>query len=297
MTNVKNSAIILLRNQLKQKGASKMNLSSEEFIERIQKNLRRIRIMLNLSVAEFAGCLGITRQTVNNLETEKTALGHMQVLAVLSVIEHKVRINSPEWYWIQELFGVHLSEFGTNSFLDFWFQINDGQKQEYDTDFRLSLLYENLTKESSSFLTVSRFIDRNDKVYLFYDFLLKKECFIFFDKFTECILERQKCLPLIVLKTHLQALLAHKTPETEFHIVELYEKMNYLKERGFLLTEDSGCIQVDFLEEYRVIYQNAKKKNLFVSVLTENNELVEIAKKNCPVYSIDSFSDIATGGR
>ena len=285
-----------MNEKLKAERKNNMIFSPEEFIRRVQKNLRRIRTILNFSAAEFANYLGITRQTVNNLETEKTTLGYVQMIAVLAVIEHKIKKVSPEWYWIQELLDIYPAECGTDSFLELWFQINESQKTEYDADSKLSFLYENLIKDSPPVLTVNRLVERNDKIYLFYDFLLKKECFVFFDKFTECILKRQKCLPLVVFKTHLQALIARKAPETELQVLKVYEKMNHLKEREILIIEDSGCAKADFLREYHIIYQETQRKNLFVTVLTENRQLLEIAEKNCHIYGIDDFSDIAVGG-
>ena len=269
-----------------------MNTASDKMISRIQQNLRQIRLILNLTATEFAEYLGVTRQTVNNLEIGKSALGAIQVIAVLSVIEHRTGKHSRERHWIQELIGINPEEFGTDSLLECWFRINGRQEKEVNTESKLSSLYDNLTKNTAVCITMNQFVERNDKVYLFYDFLLRKECFAFFEKFTECISNRRKTLPLVVLKTHLQALLSLRTPETEYRIVRLYEKMNLLKEQGLLMTEDSDCMQADLFQDYDTICYRMQERNFFSSVLSESKELAENAKKSCPVYCLESFSGI-----
>ena len=268
-----------------------MNISPDEMTIRLKTNLRQIRLMLKMTATDFAEYMGITRQTVNNLENKKSTLNHTQVIAVLSIIDHRVKKNTNEWNWIQELLGIRLSDFGTDSFLEFWFRLTSSHESRLNTDRRLYTLYDTLTDMSVSKITLNELINQNDKIYLFYDFLLNEGCLAFLNQFVKRVSSRQKKLPLVVLRTHLQELLFIRTDETDKQILDVYEEMKRLKEEEFLTIENSISTKADFHEDYRMILQLSASSNYIVSILTENQELCEISQKPCYVYGLDSFSD------
>lgn len=59
-----------------------------EIIENFQRLLRRTRPIMNYSVAELAEMIGVTRQTMNNLETYKTNMSQTQYIALAAVFDH-----------------------------------------------------------------------------------------------------------------------------------------------------------------------------------------------------------------
>ena len=56
-------------------------------IENFQDSLRMIRHIMNLGVEEFAEALGVTRQTINNLETKKTKMSPTQYIAIATLTD------------------------------------------------------------------------------------------------------------------------------------------------------------------------------------------------------------------
>lgn len=68
---------------------------SEKMISSLQKSLRLIRQSLELGVQEFADLIGVTRQTVNNLETQKSQMNVTQFVAICSVIDYYTA-NKPQ---------------------------------------------------------------------------------------------------------------------------------------------------------------------------------------------------------
>lgn len=60
-------------------------------IENMQSILRLLRQTLDISVTEFADQLGVTRQTVYNIEKRKTKLTKTQYLAIFTIIEDAIK--------------------------------------------------------------------------------------------------------------------------------------------------------------------------------------------------------------
>lgn len=68
---------------------------SERMISTLQSSLRLIRQSIKLGVQEFADLIGVTRQTVNNLESQKSQMSVTQFVAICSAIDHYTA-NSPQ---------------------------------------------------------------------------------------------------------------------------------------------------------------------------------------------------------
>lgn len=66
-----------------------------QMIDTLQRSLRQIRQMMQFGVQEFADIVGITRQTVNNLESGKNQMSPIQYVAICAVIDHCLR-DKPE---------------------------------------------------------------------------------------------------------------------------------------------------------------------------------------------------------
>lgn len=67
----------------------------QRMIDIMQMSLKQIRQVLGFGVQEFGDLIGLTRQTINNLETQKTKMNSIQYIAVCAVIDNYVK-DKPE---------------------------------------------------------------------------------------------------------------------------------------------------------------------------------------------------------
>ena len=80
----------------------------KEAIERLQTNLRAIRILLGWSSADLADILGVTKETVTNLERGKTTMTCVQYYAISLVLE--TAINMDEYIVRHAWFAMNSTE-------------------------------------------------------------------------------------------------------------------------------------------------------------------------------------------
>ena len=64
--------------------------SRSNMISTMQCSMKQIRQILNIGVQELADIIGVTRQTINNIESNKNPLSTVQYIAICSVIDHLV---------------------------------------------------------------------------------------------------------------------------------------------------------------------------------------------------------------
>lgn len=67
----------------------------QRMIDVMQVSLKQIRQVLGFSVQEFGDLIGVTRQTINNLEMQKNKMSSMQYIAVCAVIDNYIK-DKPE---------------------------------------------------------------------------------------------------------------------------------------------------------------------------------------------------------
>lgn len=68
-------------------------MERECLVSIMQHNLLYIRKTLNMSAQEFGSMIGVTRQTINNMEAGRNKLTVTQYLAILYVLEHDIIPN------------------------------------------------------------------------------------------------------------------------------------------------------------------------------------------------------------
>lgn len=107
---------------------------SEAIITAQQKSLKLIRQALELGVQEFADYIGVTRQTINNLETQKTQMSVTQFVAICAVIDYflkkKPKLKQIVYPLLQtneetSVDFVHLMDKSDSSLLMRWFALFD----------------------------------------------------------------------------------------------------------------------------------------------------------------------------
>ena len=113
--------------------------TKKEISQKFQSQLKPIRQMLELSTQELADDIGVTRQTINNLENGKSPLSETQVIALLAVIDRRLHNDSPEFRQIRNMldFNIHPDEnhpFETELLLDSWFHLSGLHYKEYTMD-------------------------------------------------------------------------------------------------------------------------------------------------------------------
>lgn len=67
----------------------------QRMVDTMQSSLKQIRQVLGFGVQEFGDLIGLTRQTINNLETQKNKMSSIQYIAVCAVIDNYVK-DKPE---------------------------------------------------------------------------------------------------------------------------------------------------------------------------------------------------------
>lgn len=77
----------------------------QRMIDTMQNSLKQVRQVLGFGVQEFADIIGLTRQTINNLENKKTKMSMIQYVAICAVIDYCTK-DKPE---LLEVFSKILS--------------------------------------------------------------------------------------------------------------------------------------------------------------------------------------------
>lgn len=67
----------------------------QRMVDTMQSSLKQIRQVLGFGVQEFGDLIGLTRQTINNLETKKNRMSSIQYIAVCAVIDNYIK-DKPE---------------------------------------------------------------------------------------------------------------------------------------------------------------------------------------------------------
>lgn len=62
-------------------------------VENMQLKLKEIRILFGISVTKFAVLMGVTRQTIYNIENFKTQLAQVQFLAICTLLNNLMDEN------------------------------------------------------------------------------------------------------------------------------------------------------------------------------------------------------------
>lgn len=176
----------------------------EKMIANLQAALRSVRQVLDLSAQELGDLIGVTRQTVNNLETGKTPMSPTQYIAIAAVLD-KVLEEKPELYpaliaviqsaghSAQDSLAGEIINVHNGSFLKKWFMCFPDTGFIGHTLEELPLLNEDTLKA----------IARNYKIFVNYDSLLAENSQGFFEQFAPILKEHGNRLivPMLVVET------------------------------------------------------------------------------------------------
>lgn len=114
-------------------------------IENFQDSLRLVRHLMNFGVEEFAEAIGVTRQTINNLETKKAKMSVMQYIAIAALTDSYFAQNSERFTALKAILDGDGKNYGTeyetafrdDSLLKRWFEdcIDFGEDDASDEEF------------------------------------------------------------------------------------------------------------------------------------------------------------------
>lgn len=112
-----------------------MENTKNKITEKLQAELKTIRLMLGFSSEGFADLIGLSRQTISSLETGKTKISDTQVIAVLAIIDRRLHQNSFEFEEIKKLLEIDKLPESPNSdaLLDTWFYLSGLQVKQTET--------------------------------------------------------------------------------------------------------------------------------------------------------------------
>jgi DNA-binding XRE family transcriptional regulator len=75
----------------------------QALIENFQTSMRAIRLLMGYSIAELAEYIGVTRQTINNLETGKSKMSAVQFLSLAAVVDGYIASNGDMYQAIETI--------------------------------------------------------------------------------------------------------------------------------------------------------------------------------------------------
>lgn len=103
----------------------------QTLIENFQISMKAIRLLMGYSIVELAEYVGVTRQTINNLETGKSKMSVMQFLSLAAVVDNYITTNGDMYQSIAAILdgnrkksvNLYDTSFSGFSLLRRWFQL------------------------------------------------------------------------------------------------------------------------------------------------------------------------------
>lgn len=118
-------------------------------IEDFQSSLKELRVRMEYGVSRLAGSVGVTRQTINNLESGRTKMSVSQFLSLAAVVENYISTRGRNAFWVEETVnGGYYSELEHYSILRRWFSCFE--------DSREILLENSLCRARGEYITAMR---------------------------------------------------------------------------------------------------------------------------------------------
>lgn len=101
----------------------------QRMIETMQNSLKQVRQILGFGVQEFGDIVGLTRQTINNLESNKNKMSTIQYVAICAVIDQCTKDKPELFHVISTILSTNdrvedaqlFSDIENNSLLKKWF--------------------------------------------------------------------------------------------------------------------------------------------------------------------------------
>lgn len=110
----------------------------QALVENFQNSMKAIRLLMGYSIIELAEYVGVTRQTINNLESGKSKMSVMQFLSIAAVVDNYIAAHGDMYQAIETILDSNNktsmnrldTSFSGFSLLRRWFLLFDGAKTE-----------------------------------------------------------------------------------------------------------------------------------------------------------------------
>lgn len=167
-------------------------------ISNIQTSIKFIRPLLGLTVQEMAELMGVTRQTINDLESNKRLMSITEYIVICAIIDNKCKENYEVLRAINAIIransitniDIDFNELYNGLFLEKWFSTFSNYELVKDDEiYGWDMLDQDLLEKLAA----------NYKIFIDYDSLMIPESEIFFKRFTK-ILRKNKNKIIIPLR-------------------------------------------------------------------------------------------------
>lgn len=276
----------------------------QKMITRMQISLKQIRQVLGFGVQEFSELIGLTRQTINNLETKKNKMSSTQYIAICALIDNYTKDKSELLSAILNILASNDEEY-INDSLDN--DVNKSFLKEWFLSFPDNSKILNFSIDEISTIEDKYFneIAENYKIFLDNTILLEESFQNKVQTFAKAMEENNNkfIVPFKVIEDiQRQILSSNKNITRGINILEELQNKNLIDIRGEVTDIDINSTFLSVFAKFKSLYRLAlitNNLNLASQISVLNNEnikgfniLLLKYEKNIGIKKWEEFTDI-----
>ena len=276
----------------------------QKMITRMQISLKQIRLVLGFGVQEFSELIGLTRQTINNLETKKNKMSSTQYIAICALIDNYTKDKSELLSAILNILASNDEEY-INDSLDN--DVNKSFLKEWFLSFPDNSKILNFSIDEISTIEDKYFneIAENYKIFLDNTILLEESFQNKVQTFAKAMEENNNkfIVPFKVIEDiQRQILSSNKNITRGINILEELQNKNLIDIRGEVTDIDINSTFLSVFAKFKSLYRLAlitNNLNLASQISVLNNEnikgfniLLLKYEKNIGIKKWEEFTDI-----
>ena len=252
----------------------------QKMITRMQTSLKQIRQVLGFGVQEFSELIGLTRQTINNLETKKNKMSSTQYIAICALIDNYTKDKSELLSAILNILASNDEEY-INDSLDN--DVNKSFLKEWFLSFPDNSKILNFSIDEISTIEDKYFneIAENYKIFLDNTILLEESFQNKVQTFAKAMEENNNkfIVPFKVIEDiQRQILASNKNITRGINILEELQNKNLIDIRGEVTDIDINSTFLSVFAKFKSLYRLALITNdikLASQISALNNESIE----------------------
>lgn len=276
----------------------------QKMITRMQTSLKQIRQVLGFGVQEFSELIGLTRQTINNLETKKNKMSSTQYIAICALIDNYTKDKSELLSAILNILASNDEEY-INDSLDN--DVNKSFLKEWFLSFPDNSKILNFSIDEISTIEDKYFneIAENYKIFLDNTILLEESFQNKVQIFAKAMEENNNkfIVPFKVIEDiQRQILASNKNITRGINILEELQNKNLIDIRGEVTDIDINSTFLSVFAKFKSLYRLAlitNNLNLASQISVLNNEnikgfniLLLKYEKNIGIKKWEEFTNI-----
>lgn len=239
-------------------------------VENFQSLLRPIRNIMDCSIAEMAEAIGVTRQTMNNLETRKTGMSQTQYIALAAFIDHYFRQNGRLLPAVQTI----IDQEGTKNAADYDTSFRDGSLIERWFEGMHACAEDMETADDDGFTEELGIIARQYRIFMDTNILMTENAGNVVDDLVDALrtAERSVIVPLRLVE-ELRTQRGNPAAQTAIKYLKQMQTQGVLDIRGEAGDPDFADIILSVFTRFRSAHR--------LCLLTNNRELArEVLRLN-----------------